>query len=208
LFQGNNLGGAQTLSMPKRPYQAVALWIALLIAALLPACQRAAESGGMVSAEIPAALIPEDPALLSGIGIGTVKGGRTDGVLARAEISDADLRKAVTESLSRQGLLATGEPRYRLDVRLVSARQGLAELLFGLDVTVTATITYTLSDVRTATPVFVERVDAGGTARTRDYFDEGQRSRVAAERAVSGNIGRFLNRLYALPASTIGASDF
>jgi hypothetical protein len=87
------------------------LSVPLIIIALLTACEAPVKSSGMIASEIPDALFPEDPSLLSAIGVGTVQGGKIDDLLARATISDDDLRTAIIRSLDRQGLLASDHPR-------------------------------------------------------------------------------------------------
>jgi hypothetical protein len=184
------------------------LSVPLIIIALLTACEAPVKSSGMIASEIPDALFPEDPSLLSAIGVGTVQGGKIDDLLARATISDDDLRTAIIRSLDRQGLLASDQPRYRLDVQLADAEQGLTELLFGLDITVVARIAYTLTDTQSNRPGSVERVESRGTTRSQDYFNQGERSRVAAERAIGNNIQEFLNRLFSRPATETSGQTF
>jgi hypothetical protein len=70
------------------------------------------------------------------------------------------------------------------------------------------TNSYTLTGTQSNRPGSVERVESRGTTRSQDYFNQGERSRVAAERAIGNNIQEFLNRLFSRPATETSGQTF
>ncbi len=124
------------------------------------------------------------------VGLEEVSGGETTNPLWTSEIDNAAFSGAVKESLISQGLYSdNGE--YQLKVNMLKVDQPM----FGLDLEVTTTVRYILTNTKSGEVVFDDTVTAPHTAGVSDAFVAVQRLRLANEGSGKKNIEGFLNKL-------------
>jgi hypothetical protein len=167
--------------------------VALLAAALSlsgTGCAAGAAAAGMTIT--PAELVkPTNQAALHAVGVAGVAGGTETNPAWTSQVSDAEFKAALIESLRLAGLLADGPARYTLKASLVSLQQPM----FGLDMTVTASVHYEVTDARTGAVVWQEGVLTPHTATVGDAFVGVTRLKLANEGAVRKNIAKLVEQL-------------
>lgn len=174
----------------RRPRAGHALAAGLVALLSLSGCATGATAGGMTvtNAEIVA---PKNPAVERAVTVGEMGGGSSTNPLWTSKVGNEDFKTALTESLRLAGMLADGAGRYTLKASLVSLDQPLV----GFDMTVTATVQYSVTDMRTGAVVWQETVATPHTARVAESFLGTTRLRLANEGAVRKNIAQLIERL-------------
>lgn len=164
---------------------------ALLAAALsLSGCATGATVAGMTVS--PAELAkPVNQAAQRAVAVGDVGGGSETNAMWTSQVGDQEFRAALVESLRLAGLLAEGPAPYTLKAMLVSLQQPM----FGLDMTVTATVQYAVTDAKTGAVVWQEAVATPHTATMGDAFAGTTRLRLANEGAMRKNIAVVVEKL-------------
>lgn len=142
------------------------------------------------------------PAYRDAITVGSVTGGKDTTILHMPYTSNADLRAALVQTLIRANLGRAENGRFRLDVVL----QKLDQPFIAFDTTVTATIAYRLTDVATGAVVFDKVLTTPATAKLIEMGVGSERLRLANVRAVSANLQRLVDDLYALPDNNLSTS--
>lgn len=122
--------------------------------------------------------------------LGEVSGGQKTNPAWTSEIDNEAFSGAVKQSLISQGLYSENG-KYRLKVNMLKVDQPL----FGLDLTVTTYVRYTLTDTESGEIVFDETVIAPHTAGVGDAFVAVKRLRLANEGSAQKNIEELLNEL-------------
>ncbi|HEY6005119.1 MAG TPA: hypothetical protein VIV57_19730 [Anaeromyxobacter sp.] len=171
-----------------RPARAVLLSCAL---ALGSACAEGATARGMTVT--PDDLrSPTSPGLAGQFAVSEVGGGTQTNPMWTSQIDDASFREALVESLRAAGLLS-GRPDAPLAVeaRLVK----LDQPMFGLDMTVTSIVHYTVKDVRSGAMLIDEDVTAQHTAKMGEAFVGATRLKLANEGSARKNIAALIERL-------------
>jgi hypothetical protein len=116
----------------------------------------------------------------------TVTGGQAMNILTMPGVSNEPLKAALESSLAANGYSArSGPPKFQIDAEI----QNLDQPLIGLDMDVTAAVTYKVSS---ATTSVVYPISAKATATFSDSPIAADRLRVANERAMQENIKQFL----------------
>lgn len=128
--------------------------------------------------------------LSKNVNVEPVSGGRETNPAWTSEISNSAFFGALRDSLAAQNLYSDNG-RYKLQAALVAVEQPL----FGMDMTVTTRIRYTLIDTQTNQTLLEETVVAPHTATVGDAFAGVKRLRMANEGSAKKNIQNFLNRL-------------
>ncbi|MDP3406388.1 MAG: hypothetical protein Q8S03_16985 [Brevundimonas sp.] len=117
-----------------------------------------------------------------------VAGGQETNPLWTAQVSDADFKLALENSLGAANYLGTeGRPTV-VNATLMALRQPLA----GLDISVTSQVRYTVT--QSGQPIFDELVAATGTATMSDALIAAERLKMANEKSIQENIRQFLIR--------------
>jgi len=168
----------------------------LLIAAgfSVSSCAGPATVSGMVAAPTAAATAP--PTLSRAIAVQTVGGGRETNPMWTSQVGNAEFQDALTKSLQARGMHADGAAaRYLLTVALVN----LAQPMMGLDMTVSASVKYTLVERQSQTQVYDRLIDSSHTATFGDAVYGVERLRLANEGAIKKNIENFINDLSKSP---------
>lgn len=166
----------------------------LVVTLLLAACATPARREQMTIAT-PASSRSTPAALNQSIALGPVGGGKQTNPLWVSNISSEDFEAALRSSLqSAQLLVPDGkECRVKLTAQLLS----LAQPALGLDMTVTASVLYTLVDCRTQKEVWVQTITLPYTAAFGDSLIGVERLKLANEGAARVNIQKLVELLAA-----------
>ncbi|MCM2334038.1 MAG: hypothetical protein NDI82_08820 [Anaeromyxobacteraceae bacterium] len=167
-----------------------ALPLALLLGTTLAGCAAGATAAGMT---VPEAEIvrPTSKAMERSVEVGAVGGGRETNPAWTSQVGNKEFGEALAASLKLAGLLAEGQGRYVLTTVLVKLEQPF----IGLDMTVTATVQYTVTDRRSGAVVWTEQVVTPFTATMGDAFVGSTRLKLANEGAVRKNIAQLVAKL-------------
>lgn len=118
----------------------------------------------------------------------TVAGGKETNPLWTAQVSSADFKTALENSLAAAGYLGTEGPATTVSATLVDLNQPFA----GLDLSVTSQVRYSVT--RGGQSIFDETVSATGTATMSDALIATERLKIANEKSIQENIRQFLTR--------------
>jgi hypothetical protein len=137
-----------------------------------------------------------NPALKNGIGIFETTGGKETNPMWTSQVSGDAFRRALEQSLENAGMLSkiAAGSKYQLTADLTR----LDQPFMGLDMTVTATVRYSLVENASRKEVYSRVIQVGHTATMSDAFAGAQRLRLANEGAVRANIRALINDLIAL----------
>lgn len=135
------------------------------------------------------------PAYRDAITVGSVTGGKDTTILHAPNVSNTDLRDALVQTLIRAKLARAENGRFRLEAVL----QKLDQPFIAFDITVTATIAYKLAEVATGTVVYDKALTTSATAKFIEHGVGSERLKLANVRAVSANLQRLVEEIYALP---------
>jgi len=111
----------------------------------------------------------------------------------KSNVGNPEFQSALQNSLGAAGMLASSSGRYRLDAIL----NELDQPLFGLDMSVSSTVHYTLTDTTNSKQAFDQSITASYTATMSDAFVGVERLRLANEGSIKKNIASFLDQLRA-----------
>lgn len=167
---------------------------AIALAALLGGCATPARMDQMKVDAPPAmrATIASS-AMKDAVAIGQVGGGKDTNPLWVSNISTADFERALQESLQSAGLLAPDRQRCR--VQLTAQLLSLAQPFFGADMTVTASVLYTLHDCASKQEIWVKTITLPYTAKFGDSLLGVERLKLANEGAARVNIAKLVEML-------------
>jgi hypothetical protein len=166
----------------------------LALSAALSGCAAGASAAGMTLTPAEA-VKPSNPRMAKAVGVEVVGGGEETNPMWSPQVSNAEFRQALLDSLKLAGLLAEGTARYSLKVLLMKLEQPL----FGFDMTVTATVQYVVTDTTSGGVVWTEVVATPHTATVGDAFVGVTRLKLANEGALRKNIGQLVQKLGAAP---------
>jgi len=113
-----------------------------------------------------------------------------------SEIGNEQFKIAIEKSLMSAKLLNAlpSSVDFHLEVNLTEVQPPV----FGLDFTVTASVQYQLTNSKTGSIIFKEKITRPYTATLKDAFMGVERLRLANEGAAKVNIEEFIKRLYLL----------
>lgn len=147
------------------------------------------DPNGVTASQPPAA------AYRNAITVGAIGIGRDTGAPWRSAVSAPQIQEALVRTLADARLAQGAGARFRLDALLLTLDRPYA----GFAMTVTATISWRLSEVATGTPVYEKTLTGLGTATLDEAIDNDNRLRIADQRAVRANLQQLVRDLYALP---------
>lgn len=146
----------------------------------------------------PAAMVPQDAKVRKSHGGTvdlTVAGGRETNPLGASDVSSEDFRKALETSLLRYGLFSrviqNSNSTYRLEVVLANLKQPIA----GFDMTVTAEVSWRLTDARSGHVLWEQTTTTPFKATVGDAFAGVHRLRLANEGAIRESIKKGVEHL-------------
>ena len=164
-----------------------------LAAASLGAC-----AGGARSAEMMVS-VSQVPAVSAGqpgfnaFRVSEVSGGSDTNPMWMSNVSNADFRKALEDSLKATGHYA--DPPSSATYELSANLTGLQRPPGGFDMTTITTVRYKATPVGGGQPLIDEDMTARGLAKFGDSLIGTERLRIANENAVRENIVSFIKRL-------------
>ncbi len=129
-------------------------------------------------------------ALRRNITVTNVSGGEETNPAWTSEIGNEQFMAALIESLRAQTLYS-GRGIFNLEVQMIEVEQPM----FGLDITVTTKIRYTMKNSTSESTVFDETITASYTATVKDAFAAVKRLRLANEGSAKKNIEALLDKL-------------
>jgi hypothetical protein len=162
--------------MLKYPFCAVALVF------MLSACATPSQPTAMIASEVAVASKSSDTVSI------TVTGGRVTSSTYVSQISDADFREALKQSILKSALFSQvvdgNSGRYRLDAYIGA----LTQPLMGVSMTVDMEVSYTLVDSVTTKAVWQKNIATSHTATGSDSIVAATRLLLANEAAARKNI--------------------
>lgn len=176
--------------------KARALLLPIAIALLLTGCAAPARIDQMTSTASPAQRVLQTP-LRANVAVRDVTGGKETNPMWVSNVGSSEFEQALEASLRDAGLLAPGKQagKYMLVAHLENLDQ---PLLGGFNMTVTATVSYSLVERATGKEVLNRRVSLPYTASLSSAFMGTERLRLANEGAVKVNIAKLIDELFAL----------
>jgi hypothetical protein len=157
----------------------------------LAACASGARTGAMTAPVAPDQIVADNSPIKKAIAVGTVTGGEDTNPLWTSQVSNANFRTALEDSLALSVLKGDATAPYVLNAKLVSLHQPFA----GFDMTVTSTVEYSLVPAGKPAPIMSESVVTPYTAKLGDALLGMERLRLANEGAMQENIKEIIARL-------------
>lgn len=167
----------------------------LIAAAIVEGCASPATVPAMVAApSMPAERFQASP-LARAIAVEGVTGGEPTSPLWVSKVGNAEFDQALRRSLESAALMAStpAAAKYDLRANLVT----LSQPMVGFDLTVKASVKYTLVERATRQPVYDDFVSADHTATFSDHPLAAERLRLANEGAIRKNIEAFIRDVVA-----------
>jgi hypothetical protein len=173
----------------------VLVLFSVAFAGILSGCAAPARIDQMTAAVSPQQRIVPTP-LRANIAVRDVSGGKDTNPMWVSNVGNSEFEQALEASLREAGLLAAGKQagKYTLVAHLENVDQPFG----GFNMTVTATVSYSLVERATGKEVFNRRVSLPYTATLGTAFSGVERLRIANEGAVRANITQLINELYSL----------
>jgi hypothetical protein len=134
------------------------------------------------------AVVNSNPKYRNAVAVRSVTGGRMMNALTVMGVENEPLKAALEGSLAASGYLAQSSPKFYVDAEIVN----LDQPLIGLDLDVTAEVTYKVSGAGAAATYPIKTT---ARATFSDSPIAADRMRVANERAMQQNIKQFLQAL-------------
>jgi len=169
--------------------------LALILLALLGACAEPARMTAMIAVPSDTGGRSPAPSYQQAIMVTRVAGGTETNALWMSKVGDAEFKEALVQSLVANGLAATREGRFVLEAVLMKLEQPY----FGLDLKVTATIAYKLTDTSGGGVVYQNTLVTSGVATFSDAPIAVMRLKISNERAIRANLTKLIEELLALP---------
>ncbi|MBL4871517.1 MAG: hypothetical protein JKX72_11250 [Robiginitomaculum sp.] len=161
------------------------------VALCLVGCASASKPGAMLASVSEQTIISEMSPLREAVRVGDVDGGKKTNPLWSSQVSSEDFSEALRQSLSAHAMLSGGDGDYRLDATL----QNLKQPFIGISMTVTSTVQYKLTNLKTGAVVFEEIIETPYTAKMGDAFVGVKRLQLANEGSIKSNISSVIKMM-------------
>ena len=167
----------------------------LMLVNLLTGCASPARIDQMTAAASPQQRIMPT-SLRTNVAVRDVTGGKETNPMWISNVGSSEFEQALEASLRDAGLLAAGKQagKYTLVAHLENVDQPLG----GFNMTVTATVAYSLVERASGKEVLNRKVSLPYTASFDAAFVGSERLRIANEGAVRTNIAKLIEELFAL----------
>lgn len=175
--------------------QAIKWGLAIVCMALVAGCASPARVDQMAASGQPAQRVAETP-LRNNVAIRDVTGGQETNPLWKSNVGGNEFNLALEESLRNVGLLAPNRQAGRFT--LTAHLQSVDQPMFGLDMTVTASVSYVIIERSTGKEIFQRTVAVPYTAKMSDAFVGVERLKLANEGAIRTNISQLIDELFRL----------
>jgi hypothetical protein len=172
-----------------------AVLLPIAIALLLTGCAAPARIDQMTSTASPAQRVLQTP-LRANVAVRDVTGGKETNPMWVSNVGSSEFEQALEASLRDAGLLAPGKQAGKY--MLVAHLENLDQPFGGFNMTVTATVSYSLVERATGKEVLNRRVSLPYTASLSSAFVGTERLRIANEGAVKVNIAKLIDELFAM----------
>jgi len=168
----------------------------LVALGLLDGCATPARVDQMTATSpvAPVAAVPD--ALKGNIAIKDVTGGKETNPMWTSQVGTAEFEAALEASLRNAGLLQPNRQAGRFG--LIANLDKLEQPFIGIDMTVTATVTYTLVERSTSKTVWQKTLATPYTAKFGDALFAVERLKLANEGAARANISALIGELATL----------
>ena len=189
--------------MLKRCLRFALLTAALAVAALATGCATPANSANMTvrAADATAVRLQTPEAMKASVAIRDVTGGKDTNPMWVSSVASSDFERALEDSLRSVGMLSANRQSGRF--QLVAHLEKLDQPFAGFDMTVTATVAYTLIERATGKTTWQKSISTPYTAKVGDAFIGTERLRLANEGTVRQNITQLIGELQQLKAADI-----
>jgi hypothetical protein len=167
----------------------------LVFIVLISGCATPARVDQMTVSGQPTQRVAETP-LRDNVAVRDVTGGQETNPMWKSNVSSGEFALAIEGSLRTVGLLALNRQAGRF--MLTAHLQSLEQPVFGLDMTVTASVNYSVVERATGKEVFQKTVVAPYTAKFGDAFVAVERLKLANEGAIRTNISQLIDELFRL----------
>lgn len=169
--------------------------IFLALLGILGGCATPARIEQM-AAVVPPSAQPVNPALRNNIGVASTTGGRETNPMWTSQVSSEAFQRALELSLENSGLLSkiASGGKYQLTADLTR----LDQPFMGIDMTVTATVRYSLVETQSRKEIYSKVIQVPFTAKFSDAALGVERLKLANEGAVKVNIQAFITDILAL----------
>ena len=128
------------------------------------------------------------PKYKNAVAVRSVTGGQAMNVMTVPGVTNEPLKAALESSLAANGYLASGTPKYFIDAEI----KNLEQPLIGLDLDVTADVTYKVSGAGANATYPIKSTAKASFSDSAIAVD---RMRIANERAMQQNIKQFLQAM-------------
>jgi hypothetical protein len=180
-------------------------WLAgLLLATLYVAgCATPASSSNMTMRAADATSVRQGTpeALKANVALRDVTGGKETNPAWVSNVGSSEFERALEDSLRSVGMLSSNRQAGRF--QLVAHLEKLDQPFLGLDMTVTATVTYTLVERAGGKTAWQKAVVTPYTAKIGDAFVGSERLRLANEGAIRQNITTLVGELQQLKVADV-----
>ncbi len=163
--------------------------------ALVTGCASPARVDQMAVSGQPAQRVSATP-LRNNVAISDVTGGKETNPMWMSNVGSSEFSMALEESLRNVGLLAPNRQAGRFT--LTAHLKGLDQPMFGLDMTVTASVNYVLVERLNGKEIFQRTMSVPYTAKMGDAFSGVERLKLANEGAIRSNISQLIDELFRL----------
>ena len=171
---------------------------------LLSGCATPARVDQMVVSGTPSQRIAATP-LRNNVAIRDVTGGQETNPMWKSNVGSSEFSQALEESLRTVGLLAANRQAgsHTLTVHL----QNVDQPFIGLDMTVTASVNYSVAERTTGKEVFNRTVAVPYTAKFSDSLLGVERLKLANEGAIRINISQLIEELFRLKIDNVSINE-
>lgn len=166
---------------------------------LVAGCASPARVDQMATSGQPTQRVAET-ALRNNVAIKDVTGGKETSPMWKSNVGGGEFMLALEESLRNVGLLAATRQSGRFI--LTAHLQSLDQPMFGLDMTVTASVNYIVTERATGKDIFQRTLTVPYTAKMGDAFIGVERLKLANEGAIRTNIAQLIDELFLLKIET------
>lgn len=175
------------------------LFTLVLLVAFVSGCASPARVEQMTVAGQPSQRIAATP-LRNNLAVRDVTGGKETNPMWKSNIGSGEFEQALEGSLRAVGLLA---PRQAGNYMLTAHLEGVDQPFIGINMTVTATVRYTVTERASGKDVFSKAIAVPYTATFGDSPLGVERLRLANEGAVRENISQLIDELFRLNIQSV-----
>lgn len=171
---------------------------------LLSGCAAPARVDQMIVSGTPSQRIAATP-LRNNVAIHDVTGGQDTNPMWKSNVGSSEFSQALEESLRTVGLLSTNRQAgsHTLTVHL----QNVEQPFVGFDMTVTASVNYSVAERKTGKEILNKTIAAPYTAKFSDSLLGAERLKLANEGAIRVNIAQLIEEMFRLNIDGVSINE-